>query len=165
MHTTATDDQPAAKLAPDYSDQVSPQPPPAAKASGPIALTLDLGGRRYPIPAKFSGQNRPWREKCQAYAAPIQDMLSLLSSAKGETWSQSFAALDTSDIAQTAKAALPMLIGSVDEAIDLLLSYDPILSDDREYLLAHCYDEDLIAALFELIKAVYPVKKLGRIAG
>lgn len=59
-----------------------------------------------------------------------------------------------------------LVAGVLDQALDLVISYSPSLTAERDYILSEVYDSQIVDALVEVLQLAYPfgslVSQLGK---
>lgn len=65
-----------------------------------------------------------------------------------------------------------LVSGVLDEALELVVSYSPSLTADRDYILSEVYDSQIVDALVEVLQLAYPfgslinqLGKMGKLKG
>lgn len=109
--------------------------------------TFTLGGRSYTVSALPIGPSKAWRE---SLAIPFGDL------AKALTESQTVQIHQFADIASLVQRLSGVLLGSVDQMLDLLFAYSPALSKDRAWIEANAFDEEALHAFQEVLKLAFP---------
>jgi len=124
---------------------------------------VTLGEAKHKITVPNMKKSREWRKK---FEEPLSLIMGSISEIGGEL---SHADLGNGDdltrLFSTVTGALfgtlgKTLIGSVDLLADMLFSYSPELAAQREVIEEVATDEEMLAALLEVIKAAYPFGSL-----
>jgi hypothetical protein len=69
------------------------------------------------------------------------------------------------DLAQLAGVLRDVVIRMPDIACDLLYDYSPEIAADRDRIEIESYDDEIVAALLEVLKLAYPFGGLLKLAG
>lgn len=174
----------------------------ATKAvNGVGTATLHLGEREYVITERKRQAQADWRKRFEDAFEAVSDLVVMMlkqidkdiPGLKAEpTETAPDAAADESNVsittaeereqAQMAEAkgflisllarANNLVSGVLDEALELVVSYSPSLTADRDYILTEVYDSQIVDALVEVLQLAYPfgslinqLGKMGRLPG
>ena len=118
------------------------------------SVTIELGGRQYEVKALPIKAARVWREK---FNGPFGNVLEILNVSQIELNSPA-------DLGRLLVPLKDILLGSLDLAADLLFSYSPALAVDRERIEAEAFDEEMVAALVEVVKLAFPFGEFVKLA-
>lgn len=117
---------------------------------------IQLGGKTYTLTAQPLRKSRKWRKK---FAEPFGQVAELIQSfspnGAGEEIER-VSLTNTGNLSRVITSLKDLVIASPDTAFDLLLDYSAELRADEEYLLEHATDDEVIAALAEVLKLAYP---------
>jgi hypothetical protein len=133
-------------------------------------LTLIFGGKEYQIDEPTFGQAKLWRAKLEAQ---LKDLLSFSDQELAEVMREAAAVqipTKPEEAAQAFEGAATLItklspalgqiarlaLGSVDLAADLLFCYGPELTKRREELENVAYNDEIMIALWEVVKSAYP---------
>lgn len=163
--------------------------------------TIVLGEREYVITERKRQAQAEWRKRFEDAFESVSDLVVMMlkqidkdiPGLKAEpTETAPDAAADESNVsittaeereqAQMAEAkgflisllarANNLVSGVLDEALELVVSYSPSLTADRDYILTEVYDSQIVDALVEVLQLAYPfgslinqLGKMGRLPG
>lgn len=163
--------------------------------------TIVLGEREYVITERKRQAQADWRKRFEDAFEAVSDLVVMMlkqidkdiPGLKAEpTETAPDAAADESNVsittaeereqAQMAEAkgflisllarANNLVSGVLDEALELVVSYSPSLTADRDYILTEVYDSQIVDALVEVLQLAYPfgslinqLGKMGRLPG
>ena len=120
------------------------------------SLQVTLGGRSYAIQQRPIRAAREWREKLGSLLGQIVSVL------------QNTGSIDltkAADLAQLAGVLRDVVIRAPDIAWDLLCEYSSEIAADRDRIEEESYDDEIMAALLEVLKLAYPFGGLGQLMG
>lgn len=112
----------------------------------PRTVTITLGGKEYQVAELKSRENAAWRKKLDEY---FHDLTAVLSE-----WPQMEVSVEL--VGRLVNLAREKLLGSADLIVDLVCSYSPQLTEDKEQILSEAYDSELTAAFVEVLKLAFP---------
>lgn len=115
------------------------------------SCTVTLGEREYVISECPIRQNMAWRKQL---AEPINEIMAVVDKLKDLEISR------VGDILSLVQGLRPLLTERLDDVSDWVISYSQNLQKDREYILDHAYESQLITALVEVLKLAFPFVSL-----
>jgi hypothetical protein len=118
------------------------------------SVSIALGGRQYEVKALPIKASRAWRER---FNGPMGQVLEIFNVSQIELNSPA-------DLGRLLGSLKDILLGSLDLAADLLFSYSPALAADRERIEAEAFDEEMVAALIEVVKLAFPFGEFVKLA-
>lgn len=130
-----------------------------------------LGGvgapaKRFVVTEQSSRRARQWRERLGGLLSPI---LNTLPAVLRELFSKVDNTDDLSSLSTAVKgvpldeivSAFPpiynLLMGGIDEIGDLVISFDPAIEEQRDWILEHTSDRLLLRAFGEVLKVAFPL--------
>ena len=114
-------------------------------------IPVTLGGRAFALKQRTVAGARQWRA---ALTGPLTDLITALRNA------DKVEVKDWQSVAGLLQQALTTVAGAPDSLIEALFAYDPALAAERAWIEENCYDDELLAALLEVLKAAYPFGSL-----
>lgn len=167
----------------------------ATKAvNGVGTATLRLGEREYVITERKRQAQAEWRKRFEDAFESVADLVVMMlkqldqdipgikeaedeapDTDEGET-GVTITTAQEREQAQVAEAkgflinllgrANSLVAGVLDQALELVISYSPSLTADRDYILSEVYDSQIVDALVEVLQLAYPfgslVSQLGK---
>jgi hypothetical protein len=115
--------------------------------------TVVLGGQSYAIKELPARANQAWRKKIDGTLKEILGVLDVIPEMELDLAAGQIRA---GDIFNLVKKYSPLLLNRIDELADWVISYSPILEEDRERILDNAYESEMITALLEVLKLAYP---------
>ena len=112
-----------------------------------------LGGRTYSLARLELRQAAAMRKKINQQVEPIMEL------------AQRAPGIEIKDVEQVGSVLAGLrqvLFNSIETLFDLLCEYSPEIGRDREWLLDHAYDEEVIEAALVMVKQLFPFGKAGR---
>jgi len=110
-------------------------------------ITVELGDKTFEIEALSIGLSKVWRQNFAEQLQPLFDILPTLPD------------VDISKPEELVKL-LPILQGLLttylDDAIDLLFEYSPVLQKERDWIASNASDKQAIAAFAGVLKMANP---------
>lgn len=119
-------------------------------------ITVTLAEKEYIIQELPTRKNAAWRK---ALAEPFEALAAMLTNAAGLELNKAETLPALTDV---VKATIGRVAGSVDLMTDLLFSYSPALTADKDRIMDNCYDSDLMSVFAEVLTLAYP---FGQISG
>lgn len=104
---------------------------------GAEAITVTLGGRAFEVRPQKRKNSRRFRHQCRERLTSLQDVI--VAGIK--------AASGSFDPAEIVPRIAEFIGGPLDEVIDLIYEYDPVLSDARDHIDENATDSECIDAL------------------
>ena len=111
------------------------------------SVVVSLGGKPYEVRALSLRAAREWREKFQQ---PFRAMANALSGMESIELTSGKAVADLLNVLQET------LLRSPDTILEMLYAYSPEIRADKERVEIEAFDDEVIAALVEVLKLVYP---------
>jgi len=118
-----------------------------------MADVVNLGGREYTLVRLQLRQASAIRKKIEAEAELITGLAQRASGIELR---------DTQQVGAVLEGLRQLLFNSIEILFDLLCEYSPQIKADREWLLDHAYDEEVIEAALVMVKQLFPFGKAGR---
>ena len=110
-------------------------------------ITVTLGGKPYEVTALSIRAARDWREKFQQ---PFQAMADALGGMGNIELTSGKSVGDLLNVLQS------ILLRSPDTILEMLYAYAPTIHADKERVEKEAFDDEVIAALVEVLKLAYP---------
>lgn len=135
----------------------------------PKQVKVKLGGREYVITEKVMGVALKWRETLRQTSVMqlFESLDGALASIAGSFGDIAEGDVDNRvklvagiNIATIAPALMRGLANSMDDVILLLFDYSVELKNDREWLEANAYNDEIIRAFVEVLKLNFPIMAL-----
>lgn len=117
--------------------------------------TVRLAGRTYEVKPLRRKANKAWRLKFQE---PFELLFGLLQNFQGIE-------LTVENVVGIINTVRSNLLNSPDLLADMLFDYSPELATDRAWIEENCYDEEILRALLEVLKLVYPFGAIKSVFG
>lgn len=117
-----------------------------------MAVTVTLGGRDYSLARLELRQASAMRKMINQQVEPIMELV------------QRAPGIEIKDVEQVGKVLdglRQVLFNSIEILFDLLCEYSAEISKDREWLLDHAYDEEVIEAALVMVKQLFPFGAAG----
>lgn len=130
-------------------------------------VKIVLGNREYQVQSKPIGPSKAWRKR---FAEPVQALVGSLRFT-GDLLNQPISnGADLGGMVSQLGSVLlsgvgETLLGSMDLALEMVCSYAPEIEADRERIEAEAYDDEVLRALWEVLKLAYPFGILGDLGG
>jgi len=115
------------------------------------SVVVTLGGKPYEVRALSIRAAREWREKFQQ---PFQAMAAALGGM------ESIELTSGKSIADLLNVLQETLLRSPDTILEMLYAYSPEVMADKERIEREAFDDEVIAALVEVLKLAYPFGSL-----
>ena len=112
--------------------------------------TVDLAGRTYEVEELGALANSEWRQ------ALVSEYGTLLHELMGAINTDYDTPEGLSRLGSLAGRLVFALGGSIEDIRERVLSYSPVLTIDRERLLAEGYDSEFLEAFVRVIQLAYP---------
>jgi len=164
--------------------------------NGVGTATLHLGEREYVITERKRQAQAEWRKRFEDAFESVADLVVMMlkqldqdipgikeeaidAAAIDEAEDESGVSITTAqerEQAQVSEAkgflisllarANNLVAGVLDQALELVISYSPLLTSERDYILGEVYDSQIVDALVEVLQLAYPfgslVSQLGK---
>lgn len=108
---------------------------------------VELGGRRYEIATKPLRQSSQMRRRIGEALKPLVRLAQVAPSIEIR---------NVEMVGSLLGELQAVMIDSLDLIFDLLCEYEPAVAEDREFLLDHAYDEEVIAAALVMVRQLFP---------
>lgn len=109
--------------------------------------TVVLGEKEYQIEEAPILRSRAWRK---TFYNTLMPLLKELGGVQGIEFDR------PEDLLQLVPLAEQIVVNALDEVVDLLLLYSPILEEDQDYILNHATERQAVAAFQEVLKLAVP---------
>jgi hypothetical protein len=119
-------------------------------------ISVTLAEREYEVPVAPIKRSREWRKQLRK---PLGDLLALISTDFNIS-------LDSAaDLVALAEKLIPVLMDAPDTILELILAYAPALKSQQDFLENNAYDDELVNAFLAILKAAFPLDRLGALLG
>lgn len=109
-------------------------------------IEVAIGGKEYAIKELPRKENRAWRAKLQDKLGPLMDMIQALPD---------FEINKAGDLVGLISKASGMLLNSIDDVVDLIVSYSPALQKNQ-HVLDSAFDSEILGAFGAILKLAFP---------
>lgn len=109
--------------------------------------TVTLGGREYAVEQQPFKAASAWRRRLESELAPLTAL------------AQNYRAIEINnvgDLVGLVEQVGPLLLHAPETVAELLFAYSPGLAAQREAIEAAAFDDELVAALKEVVGLAYP---------
>jgi hypothetical protein len=123
-------------------------------------VTITIGGKEYAVKELPRKENRAWRARLQEKLGPLVEMIQALPE---------FEVNKAADLVGLISRASGMLLGAIDEVVDLIVAYSPALQKNQ-HVLDSAFDSEILGAFGAILKLAFPFDSmlggtLGRMFG
>lgn len=127
----------------------------------PKQVTVQVADREYVIAEKFAAISEQWRkvlressimQTLQSLDGIVEMVAKALEANKG-----SLDIAQVATIAHIVPTALMSLSLSMDDINTLIFDYVPEMAADREWVMNHAYDSDMVGIFLEVLKLNFPI--------
>ena len=116
-----------------------------------MADVVNLGGRTYSLAKKPIRQASAMRQRLNQQIEPLVEMAGRATEVEIR---------DVEQVGELLNGLRGMLVSYVDILLEMLCEYEPAIQKDREWLLDHAYDEEVIQAAVVMIQQLFPFGNL-----
>lgn len=102
-------------------------------------INVTLGDREFTILEQPIRKSQAWREQANVFLGNYVDV----GAADNEV--------------ERMERLKVFLAASMDETLELVLSYSPKLAEEREWILENAYERDIVESFYAIFKFAYPV--------
>jgi len=111
------------------------------------SATVTIAGKEYVIKALPISKAKQWRAEFQK---PFDEIVAALQAAPH------IEITNIAGLADVVYAAKDIVFGALELLLQMLYSYSPEVVADAEFIEENGYDEEIMAAVVEVVKLVYP---------